>query len=121
MRAQDLFRSRRRRGKPVTDEVFKLGKQSSTGSRAGRATSGQLLWYVIGGILLVLAGIAMVAGVHIRRAFPLFVIGLGAVVVVVGLTRHRPRLPAFFLSSGRSCSHSGAFWLPVVWLALRMG
>lgn len=55
----------------------------------------QTFWYLMGGLLLLLAGLVAISGATFPNALPILLVAAGGVVIVAGLLGLTPSFPAF--------------------------
>lgn len=57
-------------------------------------TRGQIIWYIIGAIFLILAGFLMLSGTGFPFALPIILVVTGIIIIAAGLLRFLPTFPA---------------------------
>lgn len=55
----------------------------------------QIFWYLLGGFLLILAGLAVVSGTTFPNALPILLVVGGGIIIAAGLLGFLPTFPAF--------------------------
>jgi len=57
----------------------------------------QIFWFIIGGFLLLLAGIVAIAGITFPYSLPIVLVVAGIIIIVAGLLGFTPAFPAFIV------------------------